>query len=71
MLVVLEAKTKKKQNFKSLANELSISENTLAVMRCRDKIPFPQVILFCKKYKVDVYWLLFEENYKKGAICFK
>lgn len=71
MLTLLEAKTKKKQNFKSLASELSISEHALAVMRCRDQIPFPQVILFCKKHKVDVYWLLFEENYRKGAICFK
>ncbi len=65
---ILEAKKRKKATFKALANELGINPLSFSTMMHRHKIPFKEVLIFCKKYRVDVNWLFFDDKYQKNCI---
>ena len=47
---------------KDIAHALNINQNTYAVMKNRNKIPFEQIISYCAKQKVSINWVFYNQS---------
>jgi hypothetical protein len=61
--ILLQKSKKTKILDKDIANALELDPQYFAVIKRRKKIPYEAIAYFCKRYNVNMNWLLLKQNY--------
>ncbi len=61
--IILLTETKKDKILdRDIANELTLDPQYFAVIKRRNKIPYEQLAFFCKEKKINMTWVLLEQE---------
>jgi len=59
---IAQQEGREKVRDKDVANALDLDPQYYAVIKRRNKIPYEAIALFCKKHRLSLNWVLFQQK---------